>query len=302
MQKPSRKSWIRISLLILAVVAGAYFYSTGAFSRENMKRLFDRLPAGLQVVNPYAGEKMPINVAVIVPEKETDSYPEIERTATMFENEINSKGGVNGYPLKIEFYHDGNDSVDEAIVQANKVVSDRRAIVVIGHRKSPASAAVAPIYESAQIPSVNTTASAPEVTKGHPWAFRLISNTNDLGKYAALYTKDVMGQDTASIIYTDDNFGQSLAMSFKETFESRGGTIVYEQKLERLTTVDEKSLQTARNIVQALIPPGGPQPGIEFLAVTKNEGKALVLGMRENKQNFPLIASYGMGDIHFAPM
>lgn len=302
MKKLSPKSWFRISLLALAVIAVAYLYSTGAFSRENMKRLFDRLPAGLQVVNPFAAEKMPIHVAVIVPEKESDSHPEIERTAKLFEREINANGGVNGYPLKIDFYYDGNDTVDEAISQANQVVSDRRALVVIGHRKSPASAAVASIYESARIPSLNTTASAPEVTKDHPWAFRLISNTNDLGKYAALYTKDVMGHDTASIIYTDDNFGQSLDASFKTTFESRGGTIVYEQKMARFATVDEKGRQTAREIVQTLTPPDGPQPGIVFLAVTKNEAKALILAMRANKQDFPLIASYGMGDIHFAPM
>ena len=306
MKGTSKRRTVCLLILILLLGGVALLYFTGKWTPEALEKtfrpVFDNLPAPLQGLNPFAGEKMPIHVAVIVPEKEPDSYPEIEHAAKLFESEINASGGVNGYPLKIDFYYDGNDSIEEATSKANQVVSDRRALVVIGHRKSPASAAVASIYESARIPSLNTTASAPEVTKDHPWAFRLISNTNDLGRYAALYTKDVMGHDTASIIYTDDNFGQSLDASFKATFETQGGTIVYEQKMTRLTTVDERGLQTAREIVQAFTSPDGPQPGIVFLALTKNEAKALVVAMLANKQDFPLIASYGMGDVHFAPM
>ena len=55
---------------------------------------------------------------------------------------------------------------------------NNRALVVVGHRNSNPSAEVAPIYEAAGIVSINAGAAAPEVTQGHPWAFRVIERVD----------------------------------------------------------------------------------------------------------------------------
>jgi len=286
MKKSPRKTWLFIvAFVILLGIAGYYTDMFGLRTRW---------------LESLSAEQMPIHIALVIPEKAADSYPEQENVGKLFEKQVNDAGGVNGHPIQIDFYYDGDDTAGEAATQAQKIVKDNRAVVVIGHRKSPGSMAVVGTYEAAGIPSINATASTPEITLNHPWAFRVITNTTELGRYAALYAQNVLGHDRASIIYVDDEFGRSLHDSFKATFE-KSGTVVYDIKMpKRYATVDEAALNDMRGIMAQLSQQG--DAGIVFLAVVRNEGQAFITVMRQQKKSFPILASYGMGDPHFASL
>lgn len=291
MKKRSRQVWI--FLLVSILMLGALGYLRSVAMNGNSLSL---LAAALD------GEKKPVHLAIVIPEQATDSYPEQKNVAKLFEKQINSMGGVDGHFVVVDVYLDGKDTPEEAEAQARKIVEDGRALIVIGHRNSVPSTAAAPIYEEAGIPTLNAAASAPEVTEGHPWAFRVIDNTTDLGKYAAIYVSEVLGYETASIVHEDDNYGTSLADSFKSTFEKKGGRIIYKESLKRVGEVNDESLANAKDIVRAVTPANGEDPGMVFLAVSRNTSQVLVTARGKLNQHFPMLASYSTGDAHYGKL
>ena len=218
MQRSPRSKWIRSVVLVLVVLGAVTLYSRGAFNRDSVNQLFTRLPVGIQSLNPYGVEVAPLHIAIVIPEKQKDAFPEMQNAGRLFEDKVNGAGGVNGHKLQIDFYYDGDDKKDEALAAATQVVQDNRALVVIGHRTSASSKAVAAIYDPAGFPTINAGASATNVTQDRPYAFRVINDTTDIGRYAALYAHDVMGYQTASIVHEDDTFGTSLGESFQSMF------------------------------------------------------------------------------------
>ena len=242
----------------------------------------------------------PIHIAIVIPKKGADSFPEQKNVGDLFMEQVNAAGGVNGHPVQVDYYYDGSDSPEEAVPQAQKVVSDNRALVVIGHRNSNSSMAAAPIYDEAGLPSINVGASAPEITIDRPWAFRLINNTTDLGKYAALYAHDVLGYENASIVYEENNFGKTLTESFARTFAERGGTIVYQQPIAGIPEINADGLQVAKDVIRTITPVNGEKPGLVFLAVTLNAAHEMVLANHDLNSRLTMLASYAMGDNHFA--
>jgi len=100
-------------------------------------------------------------------------------------------------------------------------------------------------------------------------------------------------------VHEDDNFGTSLAESFQGTFETNSGAIMYKQSLARITEVGDEGLQTAKGIIHDMTS-ASDDPGIVFLAVSRNTAQELVLAKNELGSDIPLLASYAMGDAHFA--
>ncbi|HKJ39563.1 MAG TPA: ABC transporter substrate-binding protein [Anaerolineales bacterium] len=259
----------------------------------------------LYFINPGSLEtkEEPVHIAIVIPEKSDVYFPQQKNVGELFEKEVNRNGGVNGQPIQVDYYYDGSDSPDEARVQALKIVDDDRALVVIGHNNSNSSIEVAPIYDGAGIPSLNVGSSAPAVTQGRPWAFRLINDTTDLGKYAALYAHDVLNYKNASIVYEENPFGTSLADSFQSTFEKNDGTIVNKVPIagidgSKLDTAE--GLQVAEEIMQNMLTADREKPGLVFLAVTTNAAHEMILANNSLGSDLTMLASYGMGDVYFA--
>jgi len=290
MSRVFRKAWSFIIFSVLLFGGIGYLRYTGATME------------GSPLLAVLEGETTPIHIAIVIPEQATDTYPEQENVGRLFEKQVNQSGGVNGHTIKIDFYYDGKDLVEEAQAAAKQVVEDDRALVVIGHRNSAPSVAVAPIYDEAGIVTINAAAAATEVTMGRDWAFRVINDTTNLGNYAALYAIHVLGHQTASIIHEDDNFGTSLADAFQSTFEKNGGTIVYKESLTRVVEVNEESLNIAKGIVSNITPANGEDPGLVFLAVSRNTSQEIVTARGELNRDFPMLGSYSTGDANYAKL
>ena len=111
--------------------------------------------------------------------------------------EINERGGVDGRKLEVLAYDDQNDK-DIAREKARKVAQDSNALVVIGHYYSSISLEAGKIYNQYGIPAVTASATAPEVTEGNEWYFRVVPDTNFQGRFSAIYTHRILKQDTAT--------------------------------------------------------------------------------------------------------
>ena len=108
----------------------------------------------------------------------------------LYVEEVNKSGGINGRALEVIAYDDQNDKV-MARNRAMEIAKDSKTLVVIGHYYSSISLEAGKIYKEFGIPAVTASATAPGVTEGNEWYFRVVPDTNLQGKFSALYIKNI---------------------------------------------------------------------------------------------------------------
>ena len=86
--------------------------------------------------------------------------------------EINAAGGVNGMKLRIVKFDTGGDP-KQAVVAARKFAQDDKALAIIGPFSSGEASAAFPVGERLGIVQIPNASSAPGLTKGKPYAYRL---------------------------------------------------------------------------------------------------------------------------------
>ncbi|MCP4409428.1 MAG: amino acid ABC transporter substrate-binding protein, partial [Gammaproteobacteria bacterium] len=135
--------------------------------------------------------------------------------------EINKRGGIGGRKLKVLAYDDQN-SKDIARKKAIEIARDSNVLVVIGHYYSSISVEGGKIYKQYGIPAITASATAPEVTEGNDWYFRVVPDTNLQGKFAAIYTNGILKQERVNIVYERDAYGSALQRSFVRAAQELG--------------------------------------------------------------------------------
>lgn len=118
--------------------------------------------------------------------------------------EINAAGGINGKQIKLVKYDTGSDP-KQAVVATRKFAQDDDALAIIGPFSSGEAAAAFPVGERLGIVQIPNASSAPGLTKGKSYAFRLTEDENK--QFARLLTtmkRKNVPTGTASILYVAD--------------------------------------------------------------------------------------------------
>jgi branched-chain amino acid transport system substrate-binding protein len=127
--------------------------------------------------------------------------------------EINAAGGVNGHSLRIVKYDTGSDP-KQAVVAVRKFATDDKALAIIGPFSSGEAAAAFGVGERLGIVQIPNASSAPGLTKGKSYAFRL---TEDEAKqFVRLLTsmkRKNVALGRAEIFYvSDERIGKILGL------------------------------------------------------------------------------------------
>jgi branched-chain amino acid transport system substrate-binding protein len=179
----------------------------------------------------------------------------------LYFKEVNDTGGVSGRRLRVKPV---DDELDPAVARLRaKEIANSDAVAVIGHLNSVTSLAAAPVYLNGRLPAVTASATADALTEGDPYYFRSIFNNSGEGVALATYAHTVLGYNSATIIYSDEPYGQSLANSFTTSFRQAGGDSVANLEYDVEPARTEASIQ---RIVTAL--GADPNPGVVVLATT----------------------------------
>ena len=119
-------------------------------------------------------------------------------------NEINAKGGVNGKMLEIIRFDSASDP-KQASLGARKLAKDDGVLAILGPFSSGEAAVAFSVAEREKIVMMSNASSAPGLTDGKEWAWRL---TEDEGKqFARLLTtleKLDVPRAQAEIVYVSD--------------------------------------------------------------------------------------------------
>lgn len=149
------------------------------------------------------------------------SYPKTGRYATASNTEvavdiavaeINAAGGVNGKKLRVEKFDTASEARN-AQIAVQHFAEDTTALAVIGPFSSQEAQVAFAAGERLEIVQMPNASSAPGMTVGKKWAFRM---TEDEGKQfsrllISLERKGLAKSKTAAVFYpTDDAVGQVL--------------------------------------------------------------------------------------------
>jgi len=179
-----------------------------------------------------AGEGKEIKIAVAAPM--TGDFAEygtgFKNAVQLMVDEWNAKGGVIGKQIKVVVYDDKNNGEEGATV-AEKIVSDKDIVAVIGHFASGVCLAAAPKYQEAGVPEISPSASHPNYSSVGDYIFRnntVISIESAAGVNIALNT---LKANNIGILSVKTDWGTSTAGITKKIVAEKGGKVVAHEEL-----------------------------------------------------------------------
>jgi branched-chain amino acid transport system substrate-binding protein len=263
-----------LRVTLAALVAGALMLSFSAYLWAGGNTL------QLAFIGPLSGE-------------DSDAGQAMLDGVNQYVAEINERGGVDDRKLEVLAYDDQN-SKDIARKKAVEIARDSNALAVIGHYYSSISLEGGEIYKEYGIPAVTASATAPGVTEGNDWYFRVVPDTNLQGKYSALYTHSILKQDTVNIIFERDAYGSALHRSFVRTSDELGLRVKSVWSVNSETDDVDRILKTITRELQR-----DPGPGALFVGLQVHEAAKLVRLIRDAAVDLTVVGGDTLGSENF---
>lgn len=136
--------------------------------------------------------------------------------------EINAAGGINGRRLELRPLDDGGEGA-KAIAVAERFYDDPAVLAVVGHASSDPLMEAAGVYQRG-LPAVGTSATSTEIAEAGEWVFRVASS--DSANAASLAAQAAGMGRRAAILYSNDDYGRSLAQVFERSLSGTGVALV----------------------------------------------------------------------------
>ncbi len=139
--------------------------------------------------------------------------------------DINANGGLLGKQVVLKIYDDQADP-KQAVNFARRLVEQDHVQLVVGASYSGATLAAAPVFNKNHIPTMVAYAVAPDITKGHPYVFRVGLGGVVEGRVGAVLAQK-LGAGKVAMINIKNDFGQALETGFKSEAKKLGLDIVF---------------------------------------------------------------------------
>lgn len=144
-------------------------------------------------------------------------------------DELKTEPGYEGHVFELLVEDDAGDPV--TAVAATRRLLSKNVPLVIGSLLSSSAKAQAPVLEAAHVVTILPGASDPELRNAGDYIFRVWPSDDLQGRIAA-DTLRKRGVTRASILYTNNAYGQGLTRAFTESFEQAGGKVIASESYE----------------------------------------------------------------------
>lgn len=209
---PSSRLIIAAILVILIIVAGAYFMLGRPKEPEVIKiGFFAPLtgPASADGIAARTGAEIAVEI-------------------------INENGGILGKRVELVVYDDALNP-DQAIAVAHKMIEQDGVVATVSGSYSSTTLAASSVFEEAGVPLVVAYAVNPLITKDKTYVVRVGMVAEVEGKAAGYAAVNMLGAKKVAILYIDNPYGQALADNAKKTVEELGGQVVFMDKFQFAT-------------------------------------------------------------------
>jgi len=142
----------------------------------------------------------------------------------------NANGGIDGRQVQIGASGQPEDDQglpDSALTSVKKLITQDKAIAILGEVASKNSIAAAPFCNASKVPMISPSSTNPKVTQTGPYVFRVCFTDRFQGLVAARFAREVLHAKTAAVFYdTTSDYSKGLQGFFQDNFKRLGGTIV----------------------------------------------------------------------------
>jgi len=155
---------------------------------------------------------------------------ESQNGAQLAVEEVNAAGGVQGRQLVIRSY-DSQSRPEEAVNAMTRLVTQDRALFVVGENQSSLSLAMAPAAAQGQVPMIAPSSTNPRVTtEGGPYVFRVCFTDTFQGELLARFARETLKAERVGVLVDQkSDYALGLAKVFGTRFAALGGKIVAEE-------------------------------------------------------------------------
>lgn len=144
--------------------------------------------------------------------------------------EWNAQGGVLGKKIEIVQYDDKNTS-EEATTIAQKLVSDKKVVGVIGHFSSGVCMTAAPLYNEHEIIEISPSASHPDYSSIGKYIFRNNTVISKEGAASVDIAVNTLGKKRIGIISIMTDWGTNTSKIIKELVEKTDAEVVAHEEV-----------------------------------------------------------------------
>lgn len=194
--------------------AAAVFLAVGlpVFATGGQETVTEDSPFVIGLVTPVTGDNA--------------EYGEFFRTgATLAVKLINDKGGINGTPVEL-IIEDSKSDPKEAVLIAQRFISNPAVVGVVGDFNSSASMAAAQIYSPAGLVQISPTASHPDFTTIGEYIFRSGTTQIHEAAFLARWSVKDLGRKRIAVLYINNDWGVVTQENYIKTAKEEGAQIV----------------------------------------------------------------------------
>jgi branched-chain amino acid transport system substrate-binding protein len=151
-------------------------------------------------------------------------------------DEINSKGGVLGRPVKI-ILEDGSCIPAQSVAAAEKLITTQKVPVIMGAFCSSSSGAVMEVAKKYKVPHVTGVSTATSLTQqGNSYFFRATDTSGMLAvSFSPYILKEAPNKKVAFLVVNDD-WGRTVAEEYAKSLKKLGAEVVASEIFDRSET------------------------------------------------------------------
>ena len=278
-KKSKLEIWLGIGIVILSCVLGLFILNPSVFRGTTQAKETSPIKSGGNEI--VIGASFELTGGVSNYGKATLSG------VKMAVIEVNKAGGINGKKIKL-VVSDNKSEPSEAGNAVDKLISQDKAIAIIGPATSVAVAASSQIVTDAKIPLMAPVASAENITvkdsKTKQFIFRACFIDPFQGQIMAEFANKTLNVKNVAILHdASSEYSKGLSTVFQKTLEKNGGKVV----------ANEAFLAKDVDFKSALTKIKATNPEAIYVPAYYEEVAKIIKQAREIGLNCPMLGSDG---------
>jgi branched-chain amino acid transport system substrate-binding protein len=193
-----KRSWILLLSVLTVVTIGMPYTGGSVAAAQSIIKL--------GVVGPLTGQFAAVGQSQLF-------------GAEMKAKELNTAGGKYKIELLSE---DDASNCDQSVNATVKLITQDKAVAILGACNSPCALAMVPITKRYEVPQFTFGVGTAITMQGSEWVFRVAVGAPGQTQSLADYAVNTLGRKKIAVLYSDDEYGASMAEGFKKALESMG--------------------------------------------------------------------------------
>src|SRR5512141_2201526 len=231
------------------------------------------LAAGLAAAQGVTGSQVVLGRSVALTGPAEELGKDMQLGASLYFNQVNAKGGVNGRRIVLKTLDDGYEP-PRAADNTKKLINEERVFALFGYVGTPTSAASLPIFTEARVPFVGPFTGA-ELLRNpvNPLVFNVRASYYDETE-AIVQHLTAMSVNRIAVFYQNDAYGLAGLAGVERALKKRNLEVVAKGTVERNTVEVKKAIDTINKAnPQAVVMISAYKSCAAYIKETRNAGQ-----------------------------